>query len=34
MPVYWSGKDTEKTIMQIKEHNAAYRALCLGGAKK
>ena len=26
-PIYWSKKDTDKTIEQIKEHNAAYRAI-------
>lgn len=29
--IYWSGKDTPKTVAQIKEHNAAYEAVC--GAK-
>ena len=32
-PIHWSGRDTEKTVMQAKEHNAAYKALCLGAAK-
>jgi hypothetical protein len=27
-PVYWSAKDTAKTIAQVKEHNAAWQALC------
>jgi hypothetical protein len=27
-PVYWSKKDTDKTIAQIKEYNAAGKALC------
>ena len=26
-PIYWSKKDTDKTIAQIKEHNAAYKAI-------
>ena len=26
-PIYWSKKDTDKTISQIKEHNAAWRAI-------
>lgn len=28
-PIYWSKKDTDKTIAQIKEHNAAWKALKL-----
>jgi len=27
-PVYWSASDTDKTIAQVKEHNAAWKALC------
>lgn len=27
-PIYWSGKDTDKTIAQVKEHNAVGRKLC------
>jgi len=27
-PIYWSARDTEKTAAQVKEHNAAWRALC------
>jgi len=27
-PIYWSVKDTTKTLAQIKEYNAAWRALC------
>lgn len=27
-PIYWSGKDTEKTIAQVKEHNAVGKKLC------
>lgn len=26
-PIYWSKKDTDKTISQIKEHNAAWKAI-------
>ncbi len=26
-PIYWSKKDTDKTIAQIKEHNAAWKAI-------
>jgi hypothetical protein len=26
-PIYWSKNDTDKTIAQIKEHNAAYKAI-------
>ena len=27
-PIYWSKLDTDKTIAQVKEHNAAYVAIC------
>jgi hypothetical protein len=27
-PIYWSDKDTAKTVAQIKEFNAVGRALC------
>lgn len=27
-PIYWSKSDTDKTIAQVKEHNAAWKALC------
>lgn len=27
-PTYWSAKDTDQTIAQVKEHNARYQALC------
>lgn len=27
-PVYWSKNDTDKTIAQIKEHNAAWASIC------
>jgi hypothetical protein len=27
-PVYWSAKDTTRTIEQVREHNAAGKALC------
>lgn len=26
-PIYWSKNDTDKTIAQIKEHNAAWKAV-------
>jgi len=28
-PIRWSVKDTDETIRQVKEHNAAWRAVCL-----
>lgn len=31
-PIYWSAKDTDDTIRQIKEHNAVWKELC--GDKK
>ena len=27
-PIYWSKSDTDKTILAVKEHNAAWKALC------
>ena len=27
-PIYWSAKDTDDTIKQVKEHNAAGKELC------
>jgi hypothetical protein len=27
-PIRWSKKDTEETIRQVKEHNAAWAAMC------
>lgn len=27
-PIYWSAKDTDKTIAQVKEQNAAWKAVC------
>jgi hypothetical protein len=27
-PIYWSKKDTDKTIWQIKEHNAVGKQSC------
>ncbi len=27
-PVTWSERDTDTTILQIKQHNAAWRAVC------
>lgn len=28
VPVYWSPGDTDKTIAQAREHNAAWKAIC------
>ena len=33
-PIYWSKNDTDKTIAQVKEHNAAGKALCGWGSPK
>jgi hypothetical protein len=27
-PIYWSANDTQKTVEQVKEHNAAWKSLC------
>jgi hypothetical protein len=27
-PIRWSKKDTDDTILQVKEHNAAWAAIC------
>ncbi len=27
-PIRWSAKDTDETIRQVKEHNAAWKAVC------
>jgi hypothetical protein len=27
-PIYWSGKDTPATAAEVKEHNAAWKAIC------
>jgi hypothetical protein len=27
-PIRWSRRDTDETIRQAKEHNAAWKALC------
>ena len=32
-PITWSGKDTQLTVEQVKEHNAAGKALCGWGKK-
>ena len=32
--IYWSSKDTPKTVEQVKEHNAAWKALCMAKAVK
>ena len=29
-PIRWSAKDTDRTIRQVKEHNAAWKAVCAG----
>lgn len=31
-PIYWSGKDTPATAAEIKEHNAAWKAICAAKA--
>ncbi len=28
-PIRWSKRDTEETIRQVKEHNAAWKTVCL-----
>jgi hypothetical protein len=28
-PIRWSAKDTDETVRQVKEHNAAWRAVCV-----
>jgi hypothetical protein len=33
-PVYWSKADTPATVAQVKENNAAGKALCGWGAAK
>lgn len=33
-PIYWSSKDTPATAAEVKEHNAAWRALCVAKAAK
>lgn len=32
-PIYWSAKDTPQTVAQVKEHNAAGKAICGWGKK-
>lgn len=32
-PIYWSTKDTDKTIAGVKEHNAVGKTLCKWGQK-
>lgn len=32
-PITWSGKDTSATVLQVKEHNAAGKAVCGWGKK-
>jgi len=31
-PIYWSGKDTPATAAEVKEHNAAWKAICAAKA--
>ncbi len=31
-PITWSARDTDQTIAEVKSHNAAYVAICEGGA--
>lgn len=33
-PIYWSARDTQKSVEQIKEHNAVGKAVCGWGAGK
>jgi hypothetical protein len=33
-PIYWSGKDTPATAAEVKEHNAAWKAICQKAAPK
>ena len=33
-PIYWARSDTDKTIAQIKEYNAAGKALCGWGTPR
>lgn len=32
-PIWWSRHDTAKTVAQVKEHNAAWRAYCRGSGR-
>ena len=32
-PISWSTRDTDPTIAQVKEHNAAYKSVCRGTTK-
>jgi hypothetical protein len=32
-PIQWSKKDTDETIRQVKEHNAAWTAICTHGQR-
>ncbi len=29
-PIRWSAKDSDETIRQVREHNAAWKAACAG----
>jgi hypothetical protein len=33
-PIYWSGKDSAATVAEVKEHNAAWKAICAAKATK
>jgi hypothetical protein len=30
-PIHWSAKDTDETIIEVKEHNAVWKKYCGGG---
>lgn len=32
-PIYWSAKDTDKTIAAVKEHNAVGKKICNWGSR-
>lgn len=32
-PIYWSDKDSDKTIAQVKEHNAVGKKICNWGSR-
>lgn len=32
-PIRWSGRDTDPTIRAVKEHNAAWKAVCKQGQR-
>jgi hypothetical protein len=33
-PIYWAADDTDKTIRQVKEHNAVGKTFCHWGTRK